>query len=48
MCDLVLMHSMRALIRHPAEESPRAAGAAEQAGADGERRGHHPVPAYCG
>lgn len=39
-------HTCHRLHRHPAKESPRAAGAAEQAGASGERRGHHPVPTY--
>lgn len=45
-CDLILIYCMFAL-RHPAEESSRAAGAAEQAGAGGQRRGHHPVSPYC-
>lgn len=38
-------HTCLHVRRHPAEESPGAAGAAEPAGASGERRGHHPVPA---
>lgn len=34
--------------RNPAEESPRATGTAEQAGASGERCGHYPVSTHCG
>lgn len=45
---LSLIYCISALIRHTVEESPGAAGAAEQAGAGGERCGHHLVSTHCG